>query len=275
MTTLHNKVVVITGAASGIGQALARSIASRGAVLALVDVDDAGLESICAELSETGTAVSSHIVDVSDRGTMEQLPQDIVNAHGSVDVLINNAGVNVGAMFDDHSIDDAEWLLGINLNGVIYGCKFFLPYLKQTPEAHIVNVSSMLGFFSMPGQAMYSASKAGVRAFSEALWSELSNTSVRVTTVHPGAIRSNMVRSSRMPDAEAKLQAAKLQEKYGMPTEKAAEKIVRAIERNKLRVVVGMDAHIGEFLKRMFPVSLQRLLGLFFKGKDDRKKLAG
>ena len=265
MKTLHSKVVVITGAASGIGQALARAMAAKGAVLALVDVDETRLESIWSELTEAGCTVSSHIVDVSDREAMEQLPQTIVNTHGCVEVLINNAGVSVGAMFDDHSIDDAEWLLDINLKGVIYGCKFFLPFLKRAPEAHIVNVSSMFGFFSMPGQAIYSASKAGVRAFTEALWTELSNTTVHVTTVHPGTIRSNVIRSSRMLDDEMQVKAAELQEKYGMPTDRAAQKIVLAVERNKLRVIVGADAHIGEFLKRLLPVSFQRLLGLFFR----------
>jgi short-subunit dehydrogenase len=265
LKTLHKKVVVITGAASGIGQALARAMAAKGAVLALVDVDEAGLESICAELSRTGSTVSTYVVDVSDREAMEQLPQAIVNTHGCVEVLINNAGVSVGAMFDEHSIDDAEWVLDINLKGVIYGCKFFLPFLKQAPEAHIVNVSSMFGLFSMPGQAIYSASKAGVRGFSEALWTELSNTSVHVTTVHPGTIRSNVIRSSRMLDDAMKAKATELQEKYGMPTDKAAQKIVRAVEKDKLRVVVGADAHIGEFLKRLLPVSFQRLLGSFFR----------
>jgi short-subunit dehydrogenase len=265
LKTLQDKVVVITGAASGIGQALARTAAARGAVLALVDVDESGVQSLCRELSQTGNAVSSHIADVSNRARMEQLPGEIANVHGSIDVLINNAGVSVGAMFDDHSIEDAEWLLDINLKGVIYGCKFFLPYLKRAPEAHIVNLSSMFGFFSMPGQAMYSASKAGVRGFSEALWTELSKTSVHVTTVHPGTIRSNVIRSSRMLDNEAQLKAAALQDKFGMPTDKAAKKIVRAIEKNRLRVVIGVDAHIGEFLKRVFPVTFQRLLGLFFR----------
>lgn len=265
MKVLADKVVVITGAASGIGQALARSMADRGAVLALVDVDEAGLQSICAELSDLTGAVSSYLVDVSDRTAMERLPQQVVDTHGSVDVLINNAGVSIGAMFDDHSIDDAEWLLDINLKGVIYGCKFFLPFLKQCPEANIVNISSMFGFFSMPGQAMYSASKAGVRALSEALWTELSGTSVHVTTVHPGTIRSNVIRSARMLDIEAQSKAVELQEKYGMPTKKAAEKIIRALEKNKLRVVVGADAHIAELLKRVFPVSFQRLLGIFFR----------
>lgn len=256
---------MITGAASGIGEALARVFAARGAVLALVDIDEPGLQSIFEELLQTGSTVSLHAVDVSDRSSMQHLPGAVVAAHGSVDILINNAGVSVGAMFDDHPIDDAEWLLDINLKGVIYGCKFFLPYLKQSPQAHIVNVSSMFGFFSMPGQAIYSASKAGVRAFSEALWTELASTSVRVTTVHPGTIRSNVIRSSRMLDANAQDKAAALQEKYGMSTDKAAAKIVRAIERNRLRVVVGADARIAEFLKRLLPVSFQRLLGFFFR----------
>ena len=265
MKSLDSKVVVVTGAASGIGQALARVLANRGAVLALVDIAENELQSICAELCVSGSTVSSHIVDVSDRAAMEQLPQQVLDAHGTVDVLINNAGVSVGAMFDDHSIDDAQWLLDINLKGVVYGCKFFLPYLKQSPAANIVNISSMFGFFSMPGQAIYCASKAAVRGFSEALWAELSQTSVRVVTVYPGTIRSNVIRSSRMLDAHAQLKATQLQEKYGMPTDKAAEKIVRAIEKDKLRVIVGVDAHIGEFAKRLFPMSFQRLIGLFFR----------
>ncbi|WP_279244516.1 SDR family NAD(P)-dependent oxidoreductase [Candidatus Litorirhabdus singularis] len=264
MRSLTNKIVVITGAASGIGQSLARAMAARGAVLALVDIDELALEALCAELADAGNTVSSYVIDVSNRSAMEQLPGDVVTAHGAVDILINNAGVSVGAMFDDHSIEDAEWLLDINLKGVIYGCKFFLPHLKQSPEANIVNISSMFGLFSMPGQAMYSASKAGVRGFTEALWTELSNTSVRVMTVHPGTIRSNVIRSSRMLDPQAQLKAVQLQEKFGMSTDKAAEKIVRAIEKNKLRVLVGADAHIAEFLKRLFPVSLQRLVGMFF-----------
>lgn len=265
MKTLTGKTIVITGAASGIGRALARRLARKGAVLALVDKDEPGLIDLCDELAETGCVVSSHVVDVSCRTSMEQLPLAVLSEHKAVDVLINNAGVSVGAMFDDHTIGDAEWLLGINLMGVVYGCKFFLPYLKQSPEAHIVNVSSMFGLFSMPGQAIYSASKAGVRALSEALWTELGGTTVRVTTVHPGTIRSNVIRSSRMLDAQAQEKAVTLQHKYGMPTDKAAAKIVNAIERNKLRVVVGADAHVAELLKRLFPVSFQRFIGIFFR----------
>ncbi|MEM9255324.1 MAG: SDR family NAD(P)-dependent oxidoreductase [Pseudomonadota bacterium] len=265
MKNVAGKTVVITGAASGIGKALARLLASKGALLALVDKDEAGLIGLGDELTEQGCLISSHLVDVSCRTSMEQLPQDVLARHKAVDVLINNAGVSVGALFDDHTIDDAEWLLDINLMGVVYGCKFFLPYLKQSPDAHIVNISSMFGLFSMPGQAIYSASKAGVRALSEALWTELGGTTVRVTSVHPGTIRSNVIRSSRMLDPEAQEKAVSLQEKYGMPTDKAARKIVNAMEKNKLRVVIGADAHIAELLKRLLPVSFQRIIGAFFR----------
>ncbi|MCP4625538.1 MAG: SDR family NAD(P)-dependent oxidoreductase, partial [bacterium] len=137
--------------------------------------------------------------------------------------------------------------------------------LQKAKEGHIVNLSSMFGLFAMPGQAMYSASKAGIRAFTEALWTELAGSSIRLTTVHPGTIRSNVIRSARMPDPEAKARAVEMQERYGMPTDKAAEKIIRAIEKNKLRVLVGIDAYIGEFLKRLFPVGLQRMLTLAFR----------
>jgi short-subunit dehydrogenase len=265
MRDLRNKVVVVTGAASGIGAALARGLSKRGAALALVDVDETRLKEIVTELSGKDKRVTAHVADVGDRKSMEQLPEEVMREHGSIDVLINNAGVSVGAMFADHSIDDAEWLLRINLMGVIYGCKFFLPYLQKGKEGHIVNLSSMFGLFSMPGQAMYSASKAGIRAFTEALWTELAGSSIRLTTVHPGTIKSNFIRSARMPDLEAKARAANMQERYGMPTDKAAEKIIRAIEKNKLRVLVGIDAYIGEFLKRLFPVGLQRMLTLLFR----------
>lgn len=264
MKHLENKVVVITGAASGIGQALARSMAARGAVLALVDINETALDSICAELVLAGGTVSSHVIDVSHRQSMEQLPCDIANRHGSIEVLINNAGVSVGALFDDHSIDDAEWLLDINLKGVIYGCKFFLPYLKASSEAHIVNVSSMFGFFSMPGQAIYSASKAGVRGFTEALWTELASTTVRVTTVHPGTISSNVIRSSRMLDADMQVKAAQLQEKYGMRAAKAAENIVAAVEKGLQKNVKilwpNMEAKILQWLRRFSPRLLWKLI---------------
>jgi len=262
---LRGKVVVVTGAASGIGKALARELCAKGAHLALVDIDESGLAAIAAELEAPGQRVSHHVADVGDRQRMQALPDEVLAQHGGVDVLINNAGVSVGAMFADHSIDDAEWLLQINLMGMIYGCKFFLPELLKAESAHIVNLSSMFGLFAMPGQALYSASKAGVRAFTEALWTELDGTSVRLTCVHPGGIRTDVIRSARGMDAEDKARAVALQERFAMPAERAAAKIIRAIERDRRRLLIGVDAHIGAFLNRLFPVGFQRLMTLVFR----------
>lgn len=206
---------------------------------------------------------------------MQALPDEVLAKHGRVDVLINNAGVSVGAMFADHSLDDAEWLLRINLMGVIYGCKFFLPELLKAESAHIVNLSSMFGIFAMPGQALYSTSKAAVRAFTEALWTELDGTSVSLTSVHPGAIRSDVIRSARGMSAEDKARAVELQERFGMPAERAAAKIIWAIERDRRRVLVGLDAQIGVFLKRLFPIGFQRLMTLAFRLGSSGKTQAG
>ncbi len=265
MRDLHDKVVVVTGAASGIGRALARGLCAKRAHLALVDLDELRLAEIATELEASGLRISSHVADVADRERMQALPGEVVALHGGVDVLINNAGVSIGAMFADHSIDDTEWLLQINLMGVIYGCKFFLPELLRAKQAHIVNLSSMFGVFAMPGQAAYSASKAGVRAFSEALWTELDATSVNVTCVHPGGIRSDVIRAARGMNTEDRARAVELQERYAMPAERAAAKIIRAIERDRRRVLIGVDAYIGVFMKRLFPVGFQRLLTLAFR----------
>lgn len=265
MLNLDDKVAVVTGAASGIGAALARVLAARGAHLALVDIDESGLRTLAAEFAESERRVSIHLADVSDRRRMEALPAEIVAEHGRVEVLINNAGVTIGAMFADHSIDDAEWLLRINLLGVIYGCKFFLPELCKAQSAHIVNLSSMFGIFAMPGQALYSASKSAVRAFTEALWTELDATSVRATCVHPGGIRTNVIQSARGMSEADRASAVATVERFGLPAERAAEKIVRAIERDRRRVLIGVDAHVAVFLKRLFPVAFQRLMTLAFR----------
>jgi short-subunit dehydrogenase len=272
---LADKVAVVTGAASGIGQALARGLAAKGAHLALVDIDEPRLREVAANLGDTGRGgsgrgdsqrrVSIHVADVSDRQRMQALPDEVVAEHGGVDLLVNNAGVTIGAMFADHSIEDAEWLLRINLLGVIYGCKFFLPELQKAESAHIVNLSSMFGIFAMPGQAMYSASKAAVRGFTEALWTELAETSIRLTIVHPGGIRTNVIRSARGMNAEDRASADAMVERFGMPADRAAAKIIRAIERDRRRLLIGVDAHVAVFLKRVFPVGFQRLLTLAFR----------
>jgi short-subunit dehydrogenase len=196
---------------------------------------------------------------------MQALPDEVAAAHGQVHILVNNAGVSVGSFFADHSIEDAEWVIGVNLWGVIYGCKYFLPHLKQADWAQIVNISSLFGFFGMPGQACYSATKAAVKALSEALWTELANTTVSVTSVHPGVIRTALIRSSRIDDPEERAKAVEMADKYGTDPDKAGKAIVRAIERNQRRVLVGGDARASQWLSRAFPDGLHSALTFAFK----------
>lgn len=267
MTTrnLDDRVAVVTGAASGIGRATAQQLADKGCHLALVDVDESGLEETRSLVARNDRRRTTHIADVSDKARMQALPDEVAAAHGQVHILVNNAGVTVGAMFDDHSIEDIEWVVGVNLWGVLYGCKFFLPHLKQADWAQIVNLSSMFGFYGMPGQSCYSMTKAGVKALSEALWTELANTNVSVTSVHPGVIRTSLIRSSRIDDPDERAKAIEMADKHGTDPKKAGRLIVRAIERNQRRVLIGADARATQWLSRAFPNGLHSALTFAFK----------
>lgn len=262
---LDERVAVVTGAGSGIGRAIAQSLADKGCHLALVDVDQSGLEETRSSVSRNDRRCTTHIADVSDKARMQALPDEVAAAHGQVHILVNNAGVSVGSMFADHSVEDAEWVIGVNLWGVIYGCKYFLPHLKQADWAQIVNLSSLFGFFGMPGQACYSATKAAVKALSEALWTELANTSVSVTSVHPGVVRTALIRSSRIEDPDERAKAIEMADKYGTDPKKAGRLIVRAIERNQRRVLIGVDARAIQWLSRAFPNGLHSALTFAFK----------
>jgi short-subunit dehydrogenase len=261
---LEGRVAVVTGAGSGIGRATALLLAQRGCALALVDRDEAALAETGRQVSALGRKLSLHAADVADRRLMERLADDVIAAHGGVHVLVNNAGVSVLGTLADQSLDDFAWLMGINFWGVVYGCKFFLPHLLAAEEAAIVNISSMFGFVGIPTQISYNSSKYAVRGFSEALSSELSGTRVSVSCVHPGGIRTNIVRASRASgpgDVEDQKNTIELFERFGHAPEKAARKIVRAIERRQARVRIGPESYLTDWAKRLFPVATQRLVG--------------
>jgi short-subunit dehydrogenase len=264
MKRLQGRVAVVTGAASGIGRALSVALAERGCALALVDVNPAGLEETADRVRALGRKVSVHPADVAERARMERLPAEVVAEHGHVHVLVNNAGVSVSGQLVDQSLDDFAWLMGINFWGVVYGCKLFLPQLLAEDEAHIVNISSMFGLVGVPTQISYNAAKYAVRGISDALLSELADTRVRVTCVHPGGIKTNIVRASRVSSANDEAEKATMIETFerrAMPPERAAAKIVRAIERDKARLMIGAEAYLADWAKRLFPVSTQRLIG--------------
>jgi NAD(P)-dependent dehydrogenase (short-subunit alcohol dehydrogenase family) len=257
---LEGRVAVVTGAASGIGRAVCEELAQRGCLLALVDIQEGDLAATTKQIQALGVRAESFIADVSDRERMRRLPAEIFARFGAIHIVVNNAGVTVGSTFAEQSFEDLDWIVGINLWGVIHGCKFFLPYLERESESCIVNLSSMFGFLGFPGQASYSVTKAGVRALSEALWTELEGTGVRVVSVHPGSIRTNVIRSARIVDAEGKRQAMEMVERYGRPAKTAARKIVRAIERDRRRVLIGVDAYAFEWFKRLLPVRVHSLV---------------
>src|SRR5262245_44410387 len=186
MQSLTGKVAVITGAASGIGRALANQLAARGCHLALADIDAHGLEATAAPLRRDDLQVSTHALDVADRDAVYAFADQVLAEHGSAHLVINNAGVAVAQTIAELRYDDFEWLMGINFWGVVHGTKAFLPHLLAQGEGHIVNLSSIFGIVSVPTQGAYNASKFAVRGFTEALRQELCLTPIKVSCVHPG-----------------------------------------------------------------------------------------
>ncbi len=267
MKQFKGRVAVVTGAASGIGRATALELASAGCHLALADLNEAGLDSARKQAEALGVRVTTHQVDVSDLGAMEQFVAEVVAAHGGVNILINNAGVAATSAFEEQKLSDYEWLVGINFWGVVYGCKLFLPYLKQADEAHIVNISSMFGLTGIPTQSAYCATKFAVRGFTESLWVELSPHGIGVTSVHPGMIATNIVRAGRMSKNE-EYQRAKVVERFesqGMPPSRAAKYITRAIRQGRQRQLIGLEAHVTDWLRRAAPALSMHLVKAIYR----------
>jgi NAD(P)-dependent dehydrogenase (short-subunit alcohol dehydrogenase family) len=266
MRDLNNKVAVVTGAASGIGRSLAVNLAKEGCSVAMADVDRACLFESAEMIKSDAVRKSTHIVDVASHDQVYQFAEDVIAEHGKVNIVINNAGVALAETLEDVRYDDFEWLLGINLWGVIYGSKAFLPYLKKQPEAHIVNISSVHGLFTNPNVGPYCTSKFAVRGFTQSLCQELRGSSVWVSCVHPGGIRTNIVRNARFHKASkpgvTHEEAAAYFDKYLVWTgaDRAARVIIEGIKKNKSRILVGLDAHVYDVCQRFFPVLWQRLM---------------
>jgi NADP-dependent 3-hydroxy acid dehydrogenase YdfG len=261
---VSNRVAVITGAGSGIGRATALALARRGCHLALADISLEGLKETAWMLSTLGVRVTTHPLDVADRAAVRALPAAVMDAHKRVDLLVNNAGVALGGSFEQVDEDDFDWLMDINFNGVVRMTRAFLPLLRQSDEARIVNLSSIYGIVSPPGQAAYSASKFAVRGFSNALRHELEGSTVAVSVVHPGGVATAIARNARVPrDAPADeiARGRKLSEKLlRMAPDTAGEIIARGIERRRARILVGNDAKFVSFLERLAPVAYWRIL---------------
>lgn len=256
---LADRVVVVTGAGGGIGRATALAFSERGCRIAAVDVDEAGLDSLARELAQSGTACSVHRCDVADAEAMEVLPDAVIAAHGAVHVVVNNAGVTLVGPLDQASREDLEWIVGVNLWGVIWGCRFFLPHLLAADRGHLVNVSSTFGLAGMPMQAAYCATKYAVRGFTEALWEELDDTTVGVTLVHPASFDTGIVEGSRGATGIVRERLEQVQRR-GHPPQVAGRAIVDAVERGRRRVLLGPAAYGMDWIKRFAPLAGNRLI---------------
>jgi short-subunit dehydrogenase len=264
MKLAQGAVAAITGAGSGIGRALALNLARSGCALAIADVQRVTLEETAELARAAGTrAVTTHVCDVSDFAAVESYAANACAAHGSVQLLVNNAGVALGGTFQDISMEDFHWLMGINFWGVIHGCKAFLPTLLRQREAHIVNVSSVFGLLAPPGQTAYVSSKYAVRGFTESLRLELHGTAVRVSAAHPGGVATNIARNARvggqLRDASpehVEQERASVDRMLTLPPERAADIIVKGIERNRRRILVGRDAESIALLTRWLPLGM-------------------
>jgi NAD(P)-dependent dehydrogenase (short-subunit alcohol dehydrogenase family) len=258
MTKVKDKVVAVTGAASGIGRALALRLVAKGASVALSDVNEAGLRETAALLGGAAGKVTTHVVDVRSLKAIEHYAADVEQQHGGADVIINNAGLVVRGKLEEVSYEDFELVIDVNMWGVIYGVRTFLPLLRRRPEGHIVNISSINAMVPFLKNGPYNISKYAVLALSETLMQELADEPIHVTCVHPGGIRTNIVRNAK---GSGEADAALFDRVARTSPDEAAETILSGVEKNKEQVFVGMDAKVLATAKRMFPRWIVRRTG--------------
>ncbi|MDQ3635959.1 MAG: SDR family oxidoreductase [Acidobacteriota bacterium] len=258
MSISKDSVAVITGAGSGIGHALALRFAEeRVAGIAISDVNETGLNETAEMVKANDTEVLTSIVDVSKLEDVQRFADEIIKKFGRATHLVNNAGVGLVGRTEEVSIEDMKWLMDINFWGTVYGTKLFLPIMRKQNFGHIVNISSVFGLFSPPGQSTYCASKFAVRGFTESLRHELEGTNIFVSCVHPGGIRTNIAKAAKQgedaPD-EDKKQASIIFDKLAQTTpEQAADTIIKGIKAKNPRILIGTDAFQISAVQRLFP----------------------
>lgn len=275
MKTFAQKVAVITGAGSGMGRYLAILLARAGADVVICDVNPETLKETEKLVQQHNVAVSSFELDMADKAAIEALPEQVIARHGKVDMLFNNAGVTAGADFENMSEADWDWVMNINLNGVVNATRAFLPYLKMQPEAALINTSSIFGMIAVAKQSVYHATKFAVRGFTEGLAREYAGTGLSVHCVHPGHIGTNIVANSRFNEEEiatdrkllgvngSQEEMATLFRDNGMHPSRAADIILDGVKQRRQRIFVGFDAKCMDFAQRLSPMHYLKLLPIF------------
>lgn len=263
MREFAGRTCVISGAGSGIGRALATALAQRGARLALSDIDGASAEDTARECAAIGADAEAHAVDVADGEAVRSHRDAVLDRFGAVHLVVNNAGVALHGDLLDTSLEDFEWIIGVNVWGVVHGSKAFLPDLIASGDGHLVNLSSIFGMVAMPGQSGYNASKFAVRGFTEALRQEMlmGGHPVGVTCVHPGGIRTSLIRSGRVAGTVDRNAMANTFDRIAVTSpERVARAIIRGVERNRARVIVGPDAHALDVMQRVLGSGYQGVM---------------
>ena len=257
---------VVTGAASGIGEALAHGLARRGSDLVLLDRDADRLDAVAAAIRAVHPRrrVDTHLVDLADLCTTARVAEEIQARHPRIRLLVNNAGVALGGRFDQVTMDEFHWVVDINFRAPVQLTHALLPALKAEPGAHVVNVSSLFGLIAPAGQTAYSASKFALRGFTEALRHELVEDGIGVTSVHPGGIATRIARNTRVGSGVAREEfettLRQFEKLLSIAPERAAEVILRGVERRRGRVLIGWSAKLPDLLGRVVPGSYGRLL---------------
>ncbi|GIJ12658.1 SDR family NAD(P)-dependent oxidoreductase [Micromonospora andamanensis] len=264
--TVTDGVAVVTGAAGGIGAALAHGLARRGAVLVLVDRDASGLAAVAAAIraAHPGRQVWTHQVDLADASATAALAARIIERHPRIRLLVNNAGVALGGRFGEVTLEEFSWVVDVNFRAVAQLTHALLPALRAEPGAHLVTISSLFGLVAPPGQVAYAASKFAVRGFTEALRHELATEGIGVTCVHPGGVRTRIARDARVGSGvdlvEYEAGRQRFERLLTIDPTVAAETILRGVARRRGRVLVGWSARLLDLLARIAPVGHGRLL---------------
>jgi NADP-dependent 3-hydroxy acid dehydrogenase YdfG len=300
MKSFKEKVAVITGAGSGMGRYLAILLAKEGADVSVCDVNEETLNETVEMLRKYNVSISSHLLDVSDKEAIEALPRKVIDQHGKVDMVFNNAGVTTGSHFKDMDEDNWDWVMGINFDGVINSTRAFIPHMVDSPEAAIVNTSSIFGMVAVPGQTVYHATKFAVRGFTESLAMEMreTNPNLQIHCVHPGHIGTNIAATARFDEEnfnqdetqvsnsiftrnapKSQKEMGDLFREGGMHPSKAAEIILNGVKKNKSRIFIGLDAKLLDLSQRIFPKHYHKTWALFmpllmiFRDKKPLKSL--
>lgn len=270
MRSFEGKVAAITGAASGMGRELAIELAKQHCHLAISDVNDAGLEETARLVRAFGVNVTLSHVDVAQRDAVFDWAEQVVQAHGRVHLIFNNAGVALSSLLETVSEADFQWIVGINFWGVVHGTQAFLPHLVKSGEGHIINTSSIFGLMAVPTMGPYCVTKFAVRGFTETLRMELelAGSCVSATSVHPGGIRTHIAQSARVDNSlttlgMSDLEAARTQFDTLLNTtsaNSAARQILRAVQRNQRRALIGPDARFMDKVLRFLASWYQPLV---------------